>query len=208
MKKMKFYALGIVSAALLTAGLYACSSETTDSPQEESSVNFQTKSRVGFTKEQIGEIRNGVAVPLYDEARVKADLITSGVFAQVESIELAYGINPTTNSGEAIVTIIGKEKATSPALAIVADLVIDGNRLFILNPETNQQAFAKHVCAGQNCGWCEFDRTWFLGRIRGCKPCSRVVDESKPSGCIHSQSSGGGMTIIKEASNILIKNAI
>jgi hypothetical protein len=161
-----------------------------------------------FRGGQIGVIQNGVAVPLYDDSDVKNALISDGVFSSIESIEIVYGINPDGNKEEAFVTLIGVEAASSTLVGIVADLTIDGNQLIIDNPEINPQPFATNTCTGTNCAWCEFDRSWFLGRIRGCKPCSRPGGDNGPATCNHSISTGGAMTVLKPMANTLVKNSL
>lgn len=208
MKHIKHFAFGLMGVAVLTVGLYACSNEdTTNMQQEESANTVRLKSGNDFEGGQIGLLENGIAVPLYDEVKVKASLIHNETFESIESIELAYGVNPDGNKEEAFVTIIGVEKATSQVVGIVVDLVIDGDKLIIPNPETNQQSFAAHSCTGSNCSYCQFDRNWFLGRIKGCKPCSRPGDDSLPSYCNHGTSSGGIVPIIQETSKVLVKSA-
>jgi hypothetical protein len=209
MRHIKHYALGLMGAALLTAGLYSCSNEeSTNFQQEESSATVRLKSNNNFEGGPIAVIDNGVARPLYDEVSVKADLIAENVFESIESIELVYGINPDTNNEEAFLTVIGVDKTTSQVVAIVADLTIDGDKLIIENPDTHQQAFAANTCNGVNCRSCQFERTGFLGlRITGCKPCSSPNDDSLPSACNHSQTSGGGGGIIMKLVETLIKYA-
>lgn len=197
MKKIKNYALGLLSAGLLTLGLYACTNEDANGAQNEvPGLTPQTKSTNNFKEGAIAVIRNGIAVPLYNEADLKTELVTSGAYTDVESVELAYGLNPDTSQYEAFVTVIGTEAATAKVVGIVADLRIDGDKLIILNPETNQQAYASNSCDGTNCGWCQFDRSWFLGRIKGCKPCSRINDENKPASCDHKTTDSGLIALL------------
>lgn len=204
MKKIKHYALGLLGAALVTAGIIACSSEEANSTQQETAATAWNKSGSTFTGGPVATITNGVAALIHSEADIKASLIAKGIFTDVESVEVAYGLNPDTKLQEAFVTVIGKETASAAPLAIVADLTINGNQLIINNPSDNQQAFSTHTCIGTNCGWCQFDRTWFLGRIKGCKPCSRVIDKDSSSACNHSTSTGSAGTIILETSKTLI----
>ncbi len=199
MKKIKHYALGLLGAALVTAGIIACSSEEANTTQQEPATTSWNKSGSTFTGGPVATITNGKATLIHSEADIKASLIAKGVFTDIKSIEVAYGLNPDTKLQEAFVTIIGIETASAAPLAFVADLTINGNQLIIPNPADNQQAFATHTCTGNDCQWCEFDRTWFLGRIKGCKPCSRGNGS-----CNHGISSGGAGTIILDASKTLV----
>ncbi|GGB65655.1 hypothetical protein GCM10007424_01980 [Flavobacterium suaedae] len=190
MKQIKYYTLGLLSVALLTVGLYSCSNEdNSDIQNNEASKTVWNKSNDDVRGGLVAKIENGVAVALYDEKEAKDLLVDSGTFTDVESIELAYGLNPDTNQYEAFVTLIATEASTSMVVGIVADLTIEGDKLIIPNPETEYQAFAKHSCTPKNCSWCQFDRSWFLGRIKGCD-CNRAAEEGKPSSCLHGLNSG------------------
>ncbi len=191
MKKIKYYALGLLSVALLTAGLYACSNEDAiNMKKDESGRNLTTKSNDIFEGGKIATIVNGNAVPLYDEIEVKEGLVDDGLYIEVDSVEITYGLNTESKKYEAFITIIGKQAASSLVSATVGDLIIDGNNLNVPG-ENNLTTFATHTCAGQNCLSCEFERTGFFKRIVGCKACSKPSIEDKPASCNHSQTSDG-----------------
>lgn len=189
MKKIKHYALGLLGAALVTAGIIACSNEEANTTNSEIATTSWNKSGSSLTG-PVGKIVNGLAVPSYDEANVRAELIADGTFKTIYSIELAYEYNAVQKNYESFMTVIGQETASSPTVAIVADLIIDGNQLIIQNPENNQQAFRFHECLAQNCRSCDFKRAGGrFSRITGCKPCSVPEDSGTPA-CNHRTNNG------------------
>jgi hypothetical protein len=193
MKSIKYYALGLLSAAFLTVAITACSNEEpTNMQADQSSAAVPLKSGDEFTGGPVAKIVNGDAVPLYNADSLKVALVSTKFFSAVESIEVTYGVDPATNDTEAFMTIIGIEPGTSAMLVLVADLKLDGDQLLIPNPETNVQAFATHTCKSVNCSQCNFKKQGLFGRIVGCEPCGGAAIEGQPAGCEHSVTSGGG----------------
>lgn len=190
MKKIKHYALGLLGAALVTVGIIACSSEEANTTQQETAATAWNKSGSNLTG-PVGQIVNGAAVPLYNEAQVKSALLADGTFTAIYDIELAYEYNAVQKKYESFMTVIGQETASSPTVAIVADLTINGNQLIILNPEDNQQAFRFHECIPQNCRSCDFQRAGGrFSRITGCKACSVPGNSAETPECNHRTNNG------------------
>ena len=174
MNKLKLFVLGITGAVFVTAGLYACSNDEANNPQQENpSIALSAKSSQEIGATPIGNIENGKAIPLYKEDLLKANLISKGFFAEIESIDLEYGYDSENKEDVAYFTIIGKNASDFSLEAFQAELIVDGNVLIMPDPRTPElpiTTFAKHSCAGAPCNSCEFTRTGFLNlRITGCK---------------------------------------
>lgn len=91
-------------------------------------------------------------------------------------------------------TIIGKDPSDLSITAFQADLVIDEEEIFIMNPVLSPSFFNKHSCTGAPCSSCAFTRTGFLNlRITGCK-CNDEIDDNK---CNHGINNGGAGEVIK-----------
>lgn len=206
MKKIKHYALGLLSAVLVTAGLHACSNEEANNPQQkEFSTTVSAKSSDDFERGAVAVIEDGEAVPLYDETRLNITLVTEGFFAEIESIGLVYGFNPEVEEYEAFLTIVAKETVDLSLVAIEIDLIRDGGQLFIMNPEIVPHLFNKHSCIGYNCRSCAFTRRGFFRRITGCTSCQAVNEPSKPAGCNHSINGGGvSVELVKEFTKVAL----
>lgn len=191
MKRIKQYALGLLGVAVLTAGLYACSNEDTNSTQNQEALNFTTKSD-DFQGGVIATIKDGAAVLSYDEAQLKSELVTSGLFKSIESVELVYGYNPDNKKEESFLTVLGVEPVTGMSAAVVIDLIVDGGKgqILIPNPSDSPEAFSSNTCKGSNCKSCDFERSGFWGKIVGCKDCGGAGDPDKPAYCEHSRTSG------------------
>src|SRR5690554_4862462 len=189
--KLKFIALAIL--VLGTFVFIACSDEgNTVNSVDSNTTNFKISSELERTV--VAVIVDNQAVPLYDEIILKEMFVNRGLFREVESIDLAYGFNPEIDEYEAFLTIIAEEEINSSlvAVAIQADLIIDGGNLIIEDPEIQPIAFAKHSCTPDNCRKCAFERSGFLGlRIDGCKECGAVNNPEKGGYCNHGINGGG-----------------
>lgn len=130
---------------------------------------------------------NDVVTPLYDEAKLKESLVSEGFYAEVESIELEYYFNNDTKKQEAFFTIVAKSKDDFMLEAFVADLVIDGGKIFMMNPNSAPTLFMNHKCEGSGCSSCDFTRDKWL-RITGCK-CA--VKTTEGGSCDHTKTTGG-----------------
>lgn len=108
MNIFKKIVLGAAGAALITVGLFSCSNEENQNPQQQ---EFKTTSHYDddFERAAIAVLDEGEAVPLYDEVSLGMALVSEGIFAEVESIDLDYYYNSEENQEEALLTIIGKE---------------------------------------------------------------------------------------------------
>lgn len=200
MKKIKHFALGIIGVALVTFGLYACSNDEVNNPkQEDSSITLSAKSNQEIEATTIGNIESGTAIPLYNKDLLETNLVSKGLFAEIESIDLDYGYDSENNQHIAFFTIIGKNTSDFSLEAFQAELIVDENILIMPDPNDPDlpvTTFAKHSCNGKNCRKCLFERTGIFGlRIVGCNPCGAVNEEGKPSGCDHNI--GGGATTIE-----------
>jgi len=200
MRKIKIFAFSILGAALVTIGLYSCSNDEVNSlQQEDSSITLSAKSNQEIEAIAIGNIENGNAIPLYNKDLLETNLVSKGLFAEIESIDLDYGYDSENNQHIAFFTIIGKNTSDFSLESFQAELVVDGNFLIIPDPTTPDlpvTTFAKHSCNGKNCRKCSFERTGIFGwRIVGCNPCGAVNEEGKPGGCDHNL--GGGATTIE-----------
>ncbi|MDQ8015125.1 MAG: hypothetical protein REI96_21950 [Flavobacterium nitrogenifigens] len=200
MNKLKKITLGIIGATLVTVGIFACSNDELNSPiHNELSNTLSAKSTQEIEKTVIGNIKTGIATPLYNKDLLKTNLISKGLFAEIESIDLDYGYDSENNQHVAFFTIIGKNASNFSLEAFQAELIVDGNILIMPDPTTPDlpvTTFAKHSCNGKNCRKCSFERTGFLGlRIVGCNPCGAVNEPGKPGGCDHNL--GGGATTIE-----------
>ncbi len=200
--KLKFIALAIL--VLGTFGFIACSDEgNTVNSVDSNTTNFKISNEL--ERDVVAVIVDNQAVPLYDEIILKEMFVNRGLFREVKSIDLVYGFNSEEDNYEAFLTIVAKEEINSSlvAVAIEADLILDGDHLIIGDPEVKPYLFTKHECKGYNCLSCTFKREGFLGlRIVGCNPCGGANQPEEPSGCNHSSSSGGG-SAVKEAVNLI-----
>lgn len=208
MKKIKHYVLGLlVATVVLLAGLYSCSNEETGLQQKELNTTLLAKPGDDSEGTKVAIIEGEEVMPLYDEILLKEALVSEGIFVEIESIDLDYGFDPEKDKYEAFLTIIGKDKDDFSLVAFQAELIIDGDELFIMNPETSPSGlFNTHNCIGQNCRKCAYERSGFLGlKIVGCKPCGAVNDSEQPGYCNHSINGGNiAGPIVKE----IVKSAI
>lgn len=203
MKRIKLYALGLLSAGLLTVGLYACSNDDTGELQQETTATMSVNSNEDFEKVAMATVEdNDVVTPLYDEAKLKESLVSEGFYAEVESIELEYYFNNDTKKQEAFFTIVAKSKDDFMLEAFVADLVIDGGKIFMMNPNSAPTLFMNHKCEGSGCSSCDFTRDKWL-KITGCK-CA--VKTTEGGSCDHTKTTGGPLdhhAIVKTISHSL-----
>lgn len=168
MKKLKLFALGILSVAFLVVGLYACSNDETNNSQQE---NTEQKSNLQSREEgntKIGKITNhesGDAVFTIDTERFKNTILEYDLVAEIESIEI----------DDTYLTIIGKDTEDFSLIAFQAKLIKDGNYLYFPDPETPElpiTTFATHECDGNGCSSCSFvyeiKPNGKKGKITGC----------------------------------------
>lgn|SRR5690606_22302635 len=163
MKNFKKITLGLLGAAILSLGLYACSNdETTNSKQENSEQNNTLQSKSETNVLIARQVSESSAILLFDSKQLKLDLVEEGLFAEVESIEV----------GENLLTIIGKDVKDYSLSAFQTELIKDGNELYFPNPNDPDlpvTTFAKHTCAGNGCSSCDFTRKGgSLSKITGC----------------------------------------
>src|SRR5690606_24932841 len=86
MRKIKIFAFFILGAALVTIGLYSCSNDEVNSlQQEDSSITLSAKSNQEIEAIAIGNIENGNAIPLYNKDLLETNLVSKGLFAEIES---------------------------------------------------------------------------------------------------------------------------
>ena len=208
MKLFKKTIFSIFGAALLTTGFVACSSDdnsTTESTLTAETTNstMSVKSNEDFEKVAMATVEdNDVVTPLYDEAKLKESLVSEGFYAEVESIELEYYFNNDTKKQEAFFTIVAKSKDDFMLEAFVADLVIDGGKIFMMNPNSAPTLFMNHKCKGSGCSSCDFTRDKWL-KITGCK-CA--VKTTEGGSCDHTKTTGGPLdhhAIVKTISHSL-----
>lgn len=165
MKKIKHFALGIISAILVTAGLYSCNNEEVNNPQQENTEqnpNLQSRSDGDVL---IAYDDEGTINLLFDKNDFEASLTSEEIFAEVENIEIE----------EDILTIIGKKSGDFSLIAFQAELIRDGNNLYFPDPEIPElpiTTFATHECNGSGCSSCSFvyeiKSNGKNGKIIGC----------------------------------------
>ena len=196
MRNIKNLAFSVLSAALVTIGLFACSSDETNNKQENSyqnALNIQSKTETDY---KIAEITtNNEAKFTINIERFKSLLISQKMFAEIESIEIDTDY----------LTIIGKDINDFSLVAFQAKLIKNGNNLYfpaITNP--SPQTFFADTCAGTNCSSCSFIKN--NGKITGCN-CGAKIDTDKPGGCNHTTTQDGVWDKIKKWLDI-IKNTL
>lgn len=188
MKNFKKIALSFLGVAFIATGFVACSNDDTGELQQETTATMSVTSNEDFEKVAIATVEdNDVVTPLYDEAKLKESLVSEGFYAEVESIELEYYFNNDTKKQEAFFTIVAKSKDDFMLEAFVADLVIDGGKIFMMNPNSAPTLFMNHKCEGSGCSSCDFTRDKWL-KITGCK-CA--VKTTEGGSCDHTKTTGG-----------------
>lgn len=169
MKKLKQLVLGMLSATFLTVGLFACSNDEVNNMQNETTdITTELKTKTG-SDVLIAQDQSGSTTPvfLFDSNLMKRDLVSQGIFAEVESIEI----------GENLLTIIGKNINTFDLVAFQVELVKIGDKYYFPNPDNPNlpiTTFASHECNGVDCSSCAFEYALKpngkpSGKIIGCK---------------------------------------
>lgn len=193
MRNFKTITLGILGAALLSFGLYACSNDESANTKQENSEQINAlQSKSGSDKLIARQVSEGDAILLFDSKQLKLDLVKEGLFAEVESIEV----------GENLLTIIGKDVKDFSLNAFQTELTRKGNELYFPNPNNPDlpiTTFAKHTCAGNNCSSCDFTRKGgSLSKITGCK-CNGG------GSCNHTKSGQDVADTVKDVLQIAVK---
>lgn len=186
MSKIKHFVLGIVGVVLITAGLFSCNN----------------KEQGKFDRKAVATINGDVATPLYDEDAVKTTLVSEGLFTEVESVVLVYGFNSDENKNYALLTIIGKN--TSDLLqAFEAKLMVNNDKLIMVNPAIDSDLFTIHTCDNVNCNICDFATDQWQ-RITGCKSCAAddLIEQDQTAFCNHSISTGNSGVISRISNTI------
>lgn len=189
MSKIKHFVLGIVGVVLITAGLFSCNN----------------KEQGKFDRKAVATINGDVATPLYDEDAVKTTLVSEGLFTEVESVVLVYGFNSDENKNYALLTIIGKN--TSDLLqAFEAKLMVNNDKLIMVNPAIDSDLFTIHTCNNVNCNNCDFATDQWQ-RVTGCKSCATddFIEQDQTAFCNHSVSTGNS-DVISRISNIIAQH--
>src|SRR5690606_32655260 len=100
MKNFKKITLGLLGAAILSLGLYACSNdETTNSKQENSEQNNTIQRKTGTSVLTARQVTESDATSISDSKQLKIGLVEEALCTEVESIA----------GGENSLTIIGKD---------------------------------------------------------------------------------------------------
>lgn len=193
----------MAGAALITVGLFSCSNEETNSPQQENTeqnlrFNNTVNSSIPPREDGIpvGIItEDGTATFAYNPTDVINGILAQAnpIFVEIESI----GINDTH------LTIIGKDGDDFSLLGFQAELINDGGFLYYPEPDIAPiTVFATHSCAGVNCTGCSFNEN-NKGSIIGCN-CSGKGDDNQPGGyCNHSTTQATGADKTKQISEIV-----
>src|SRR5690606_13992355 len=178
------YALKIISILLLGLSFVAC------------------KHKESLDRVAVATMVNDEVQPLFDTDDLKKNLIADGFYTKVEDIQLGHFYNPEQNEQEAFFTIFAKSKDDFMLEAFVADLVIDGGKIFMMNPNSAPTLFMNHKCEGSGCSSCDFTRDKWL-KITGCK-CA--VKTTEGGSCDHTKTTGGPLdhhAIVKTISHSL-----
>lgn len=160
----------------------------------------------GESNLKIGTInKDNTIIYLFDKNTLEINLKLKDFFSEIESIKIDYGVDNILNKKEAYLTIIGKDPNDFTALAFQAELFVIDDDLYIGNPNTQPQTFAKHSCKGTNCRSCLFKRAGFLNlKVVGCLPCTKPNNTDKESACDHSLNGGAtALEISKEVISVI-----
>lgn len=149
MKKFKNFGLGIVGATLLIVGLVSCtndeSNKTIENGAKDESI-FKSKTSSNLLIANYSDHKISL---LFDKNDLEASLISEGIFAEVESIEIEEGF----------LTIIGKDIDSFKLQAFQVELIKTENEYYYPNPEDTNlpvTTFATHECDGDKCSSCSF----------------------------------------------------
>ena len=157
MKRIKLYALGLLSAGLLTVGLYACSNDDRDNSRQESE-QLQNTVFSAETNIKIGRIEKGKVKAFFNPEDFKREFLKYDLLEEIESVELS----------ENYLTIIGKDKQDFSLVALQVKLEKVGSDLYFPSFEDATQVLTTNKCSGNSCSSCDFTRNE-KKEITGCK---------------------------------------
>jgi len=159
MKNFKKITLGVLGAALLALGLYSCNNDESKdlNSQNTESMNSSAQARPTGGYFKFGEIVNGKFVSLVDLNAIKSEMLTIGVFAEIESVEI----------NENYLTIIGKDVDSFNLIAFQAKFTKIGSDVLLPNAAYSPLFAETHSCAGNGCSSCAFIKDE-NGKTIGC----------------------------------------
>lgn len=194
--------LGVAEAALFTVGLFSCSNEETNNPQQENAE--QSLSSKNTVTNSIPPREDGIPIGIITEdgtvnfAYNPTDVINgilaqaNPIFIEIESIEI----------DDTYLTIIGKDEVDFSLLAFQAELINDGEFLYYPDPDIAPiTVFSTDTCAGVNCTSCSVIK--LDKKVNGCN-CGGKGDPDQPGGyCNHSTTEVSGGEKAKQISEII-----
>lgn len=182
---MKIATRFILAISILSFFMIACN-KTNTGIQKANNVTKKVSLRSDTFPLLIATIDNGSVSYSFNMGKFKDSLLQEGVLDIITECGIDYISDSLSNSGEAaLFTIIGNKG--NEAIAFQAELKVQGNGLYLLDPNDNPGVYAMHSCKGKDCSSCKVERaSWKkLWKVTGCK-C-----ESGGGTCNHSVTTGG-----------------